>query len=75
MKIKSTTIGRYWKFKQSAKKSAKFTMNGVKYSQAEFEALIGHKPAEKPAEPINTTVEHSYADMETQEHTGDSEES
>lgn len=75
MKIKKKTIDRYWAWKAHAKKSAKFTSNGVAHSQAEFEALIGHKPAEKPAEPINTTVEHSYGDMETQEHTGDSEES
>ena len=75
MKIKRTTIDRYWQWKESAKKSAKFTHNGVAHSQSEFESLIGHKPAEKSAEPINTTVEHSYGDMEEQEHTGDTEES
>lgn len=75
MKFKPQTINRYWKWKQSAKKSTKFKAEGVYYTQSEFETLIGHKPAVKTAEPINTTVEHSYGDMEEQDHTRDTEES
>ena len=75
MKFKPQTINRYWKWKQSAKKSTKFKAEGTYYSQKEFETVIGHISAEKTAEPINTTVEHSYGDMEEQDNTGDTEES
>ena len=75
MKFKSQTIERYWQWKQSAKKSAKFKAEGTVYSQKEFETVIGHISAEKTAEPINTTVEQSYGDLEEQERTGDTEES
>lgn len=78
MKIKRTTIDRYNKFKAKAKKSSKFIMNGVAYSQAEFETLIGHKPAEiAPVveKPINTVAEEDYADLERKDDSGDTEES
>jgi len=75
MSYRQETINRYWKWKQTAKKSAKFKAEGTVYTQSEFETVIGHKTAEKSAEPINTTVEHSYGDMEEQDNTGDTEES
>ena len=50
-------------------------MNGVHYSQSEFETLIGHKPAEKTVEPINTIAEEDYADLEREDDSGDTEES
>lgn len=73
--MKAATIERYWQWKEKAKKSAKFKAEGTYYSQKEFETVIGHKTAEKSAEPINTTVEHSYGDLEEQDRTGDTEES
>lgn len=78
MKIKKTTVNRYWAWKPHAKKSAKFTTNGVAYSQAEFETLIGHKPAETASvveKPINTVAEEDYADLERKDDSGDTEES
>ena len=75
MSYRQETINRYWKWKQTAKKSAKFKAEGTVYSQKEFETVIGHISAEKTAEPINTTVEQSYGDLEEQERTGDTEES
>lgn len=73
--MKHATIQRYWKWKEKAKKSTKFKAEGTYYSQSEFETLIGHKPAEKPAEPVNTIEEESYGDLEQQDDSGDSEES
>ena len=79
MKFKQTTKSRYWKWKQTAKKSDKFTTDGIAYTQKEFETLIGHIPAEKAEvkpEPINTIEpEEDYADMEQQDDSGDTEES
>lgn len=77
--MKQQTIDRYWKWKQRAKKSAPFKAEGTVYSQAEFEALIGHKPSKVVEPEINTIEEdiqvEEYADMEDKDYSGHTEES
>lgn len=76
--MKSATIDRYWKWKAKAKKSAQFKAEGTYYSQTEFEALIGHKPAPKAKAPVNTyedITDEDYGDLEEQDSTRDTEES
>ena len=76
--MKQLTIQRFNKWKLSAKSKDKFTTNGEKYTVAEFEALIGHKPS-KVVEPKINTIEdiqvEEYADMEDKDYSGHTEES
>jgi hypothetical protein len=76
--MKAITIDRYWKWKAKAKKSAEFKAEGTYYSQAEFEALIGHKPAPKAKAPVNTyedITDVNYGDLEEQDTSRHTEES
>jgi len=76
--MKAQTIERYNKWKQSAKSKDKFTTEGQKYTQSEFEALIGQKPRQVVEPEINTVEdiqEEAYADLEDQESSRDTEES
>ena len=77
--MKSQTIDRFNKWKESAKSSDKFTTGGEKYSRKEFEALIGHKPSKVVEPEINTIEEdiqvEEYADMEDKDYSGHTEES
>lgn len=76
MKFKRTTIARYHKWKETAKKSDKFMSNHVAYTQSEFENITGLAPQTKDLvlEPINTIVEEHDEDMEPTLHTGNTEE-
>lgn len=76
MKFKRTTIARYHKWKQTAKKSDKFMSDHVAYTQNEFEKLIGLAPqvAHVAPEAINTIVEQHDEDLEPTLHTGHTEE-
>jgi hypothetical protein len=77
--MKQATIERYFKWKESAKSKDKFTTGGEKYSQSEFESLIGHKPSKVVEPKINTIEEdiqvEEYEDLEGEDYSGDTEES
>ena len=78
MSFKQQTLNRYWKWKQTAKKSTPFRAEGTVYSQSEFEALIGHKPSKVVKPAINTVEdiqEEDYADLEDKDTIRDTEES
>tara|TARA_R110000796_G_scaffold73508_3_gene165307 strand:+ start:1987 stop:2199 length:213 start_codon:yes stop_codon:yes gene_type:complete len=70
--MKQRTKDSYKAWSKTAKKSDKFIMEGVEYSQKEMNALLG----EAPAEVEHTDIEEKgYGDMGQTPATGHTEES